>query len=178
MKLGLIALISLISLISLILLISFISIIQSKNKKLNLSREKYDNSGSIDALLLTCIDYRFVDNTVKFMNTSGYLNNYDLYVLAGASLGVNQHKYPYWSDTFWNHVDIARKLHNIKKIIVMEHEDCGMYKLIYDKEDMMDKADIHLDNLMKLKDKLSIKYPDLSLEGFFIKLDGNIDRLI
>lgn len=38
------------------------------------------------ALLLTCIDFRLIDNVVFKLNELGYTNNYDEFALAGASL--------------------------------------------------------------------------------------------
>ena len=55
---------------------------------------------------------------------------YDQFILAGASLGAENDKYPAWGKTFWEHVQVAIDLHGIRKIIVMDHRDCGVYKEI------------------------------------------------
>jgi hypothetical protein len=39
------------------------------------------------------MDFRLCDDIVKFMNEQGFNNNYDQFVLAGASLGFSQEKY-------------------------------------------------------------------------------------
>src|SRR5437868_2406577 len=58
--------------------------------------------GAADALLLSCMDYRLTDETALFMsNDLGMHDNYDHVILAGASLGVNNTKYPNWGKTFW-----------------------------------------------------------------------------
>lgn len=44
--------------------------------------------------VVACMDFRLVDDCVHFMNSIGYNNNYDQFVLAGASLGFSQDKYP------------------------------------------------------------------------------------
>src|SRR5579872_1549189 len=82
-------------------------------------------------LLLSCIDFRFIDKISRFMDESGYRGDYDYFILAGASLGVNQQEFPEWSPTWWEHVDLALSLHSIQKIIVFGHEDCGAFRLIY-----------------------------------------------
>ena len=45
-------------------------------------------AGEADALLLSCIDYRLVDKTERYMNGRGLMGQYDQVILAGASLGV------------------------------------------------------------------------------------------
>ena len=40
-------------------------------------------------MLLSCMDFRLLDDIVVFMNALGYHNNYDQYILAGSSLGAN-----------------------------------------------------------------------------------------
>ena len=39
------------------------------------------------AFLITCMDFRFVEDCKKAMNDLGYKIDYDQYVIAGASLG-------------------------------------------------------------------------------------------
>jgi len=39
-------------------------------------------------MVLSCMDFRLLDDTTVFMNARGYNNNYDQFILAGASLGT------------------------------------------------------------------------------------------
>src|SRR5947208_1428106 len=75
-------------------------------------------SGEADALLLTCMDHRLIDDVADYMQSPTKRNmkeDYDYVVLAGASLGVNNTTYPAWGSTFWDHLATAIKLHQIKK---------------------------------------------------------------
>jgi carbonic anhydrase len=40
------------------------------------------------------------------------------------------HKFPAWATTFWDHVQVAIDLHHIHKVVIMDHRDCGAYKVI------------------------------------------------
>ena len=54
-------------------------------------------AGEADALLLSCMDYRLIDDTAEYMqNERHLLNKYDYVILAGASLGVNNRTYRNW----------------------------------------------------------------------------------
>ena len=50
-------------------------------------------SGAVDALLLSCMDYRLVDDTERYMAGRGLRDKYDHIVLAGASLGALTDKF-------------------------------------------------------------------------------------
>ena len=82
-------------------------------------------------MLLSCMDFRLLDDIVVFMNALGYHNNYDQYILAGSSLGANQEKFPEWTASWLKHLDLAILLHNIKEVIAIDHECCGAYKIFY-----------------------------------------------
>ena len=83
-----------------------------------------------DALLLSCIDYRLIDETERYMTGRGLRNKYDQVILAGAALGALTGKYPAWGTTFWDHLGLAIQLHQIRKVMLMDHRDCGAYKLV------------------------------------------------
>jgi carbonic anhydrase len=131
------------------------------------------------ALVLSCIDFRLVDDMVYFLNSIGLNNNYDEYVLAGASLGYNQTKFAHWSEILNDHIDIALKLHKIKEIIVIDHMDCGAYKTFYDKPDGFshdDEVILHKKNLKLFSDKIKAKYSDFTISTYIMNLDGTVIR--
>src|SRR5687768_15405376 len=82
-----------------------------------------------DALLLTCMDFRFFLKIAEMMKGI----KYDHVILAGAALGVvvqNPTCLPdkaRWKETFFDHLELAIALHKIKKVIVLEHRDRGAY---------------------------------------------------
>jgi hypothetical protein len=77
------------------------------------------------------MDFRLIDDTVRFMDSLGYNNNYDQFVLAGGSLGLTQTKYPHWGDSLLDHMHIGKDLHHFREIIFIDHKDCGAYKMFY-----------------------------------------------
>ena len=87
-------------------------------------------AGHAEALALTCIDYRLVDAAVKFYDETLHLEHeYDHVGLAGASLAAVSPKFPLSNAAFWNQLQIAKDLHHIKKVITLDHRDCGAYKV-------------------------------------------------
>lgn len=80
-----------------------------------------------NALLLSCMDLRLIDDLVHFMEGDNLTNRYDQLVFAGAALGVMQPKHQSWRDVFFQHLDIAVELHGVQDVYIMEHRNCGAY---------------------------------------------------
>ena len=127
------------------------------------------------AIALTCIDFRIIDDTVCQMNKLGYLNDYDQFILAGSSLGYNNilSGSEHWIKVANQHIDIAINLHDIEQIILIDHFDCGAYKIAYGSDRYKQNSlKFHTDNLNKAEKKLNTLYPNLSIKKFLISADG------
>lgn len=130
-------------------------------------------------LALSCIDYRLFDATVEFLKENCCVDAFDHTILAGASLGFNQHKFHHWKPTFLEHVDLAIKLHHIKKITVIDHEDCGAYHKFYPdtKDDYDLERKYHIKNINKCIKHMKKIYPDLIFSGYLLHLDGSAEQI-
>lgn len=95
-----------------------------------------DGTHKANSLVLSCIDYRFISETIQHLYGINEANDFDYFVLAGASLGYNESVNHVegtgpWAATYEEHIGLAIQLHNITEIIVIDHMDCGYYKAIY-----------------------------------------------
>lgn len=138
-------------------------------------------AAEVEALALTCIDYRLVDDGVKFFGSLHLTKNYDQVALAGASLAAVSPKFPSSNAAFWDHVDIAKQLHHIKKVVFLDHRDCGAYKVAFGKA-FAAAADAELAQhkgvMQQAKTMLAQKHPDLGCEGYLMALNGTTERLV
>ncbi|HEX4533489.1 MAG TPA: carbonic anhydrase [Rhizomicrobium sp.] len=138
------------------------------------------HAAEIQALAFSCIDYRLVDDTVRFLDGHIQPKEYDILALAGASLGAVSAKFPSSNAAFWDHVDIAKSLHHIKKVVVVDHRDCGAYKVAFGK-DFAAAHDAettqHRNVMMELKAALAKKHPDLGSELYLMSLDGKAEPI-
>lgn len=137
-------------------------------------------AGHAEALALTCMDYRLVDDAVKFFDGLHLTNEYDQVSLAGASLGAVSPKFPSSNAAFWDHVGIAKTLHHIKKVIVVDHRDCGAYKVAFGgKFAAAPAAETaqHKEVMAKFKKALAKKHPDLGAEFYLMALDGTAEKI-
>ena len=135
-------------------------------------------SGTAEALLLSCMDYRLVDDLAKFMDGKGLTNEYDHIVLAGASAGASAEKFAAWHETFWTHLKAAIDLHKIKKAIIIDHRDCGAYKIAFGPDHALDPAlelSVHAAVLRPFAAKIKEKYATLEVETYLMALDGSVE---
>jgi len=121
-------------------------------------------------VVLSCIDPRFVEKLSDYLQEDRGLDEYDLIVLAGASLGAEQDA---WKKMFYDHMDLAIKLHKVTELWVFDHMDCGMYEKVFGiKRD--DDRHRHYKELCKLKEQIHAKYPKLKYCGYIMELNGEI----
>lgn len=138
-------------------------------------------NGVARALLLSCMDYRLVDDLVTFMAAHDYRDNYDHVVLAGASLGVVHAAFADWHATFWQHLAVAIDLHGITEVIVIDHRDCGAYRLALGAEavDTPDKETAqHSAHMQEFARQVSEKHPGLRVYGILMALDGTGETIM
>ena len=126
-------------------------------------------------LVLSCIDYRFIDKTIEFLKQDCCIDAFDHTILAGASLGFNQTEYTSWKLTLLNHIDLAIKLHDIKKIVVVDHEDCGAYKIFHPDiiQNPLVEKKYHCLNITQFIETIKGLYPHLLVEGYYLKISFN-----
>ncbi|MGJ0510851.1 hypothetical protein [Methylocystis sp.] len=95
---------------------------------LNLDRESHD----AEVLLVTCIDFRFIEKVMNLIDCAGLTGKFDYVILAGAELGpvvdYPPDPKPHWQKFFLDHLALSKRLHNIKKVLVLGHRDCGAYR--------------------------------------------------
>lgn len=135
-------------------------------------------TGQADALLLSCIDYRLPGKIARYMEGRGLDANYDHVILAGASLGVTNTVFPHWGQSFRDHLDLAIKLHNIRRVIILDHRECGSYRVIFGTNlSGDDEKAQHARELHRLAREILDAYPSLEVEKLLMALDGSVETM-
>src|SRR2546423_2945407 len=87
--------------------------------------------GNYEAMVLGCIDPRLQEPVSKYTAARGLTGKYSQFVIAGAAIGVVAEPFKDWHQAFWDNLDTSIQLHNIKKVIAINHRDCGAAKIAY-----------------------------------------------
>jgi carbonic anhydrase len=130
------------------------------------------------AMVLSCIDPRFQPIVYNYLKRKKLKGKYSSFTMAGSSIGVTATKFKRWHKTFWDNIDTSIKLHQIKKLIVINHRDCGAAKIINGNKEFsrINETKIHKDSFKKIKKIFKKKYPKLSIELNIVSLNTRIER--
>lgn len=149
------------------------------NTKNNIRTQDQKTAKTSEVFLISCMDFRLLDDIVRAMDGLGYNNNYDQFIVAGSSLGVCQDKFPHWGKSCIDHMEIGLKLHDFRKIIVIDHEDCGAFKKFF--PELVDNMELerkyHAEYIQKLYEKLLINFPNMEFSSYLMDLDGKLKEI-
>ena len=135
-------------------------------------------SGNYEAMVLSCIDPRFQDMVNKKQASDGLSGKYSAFTIAGASIGVVAPAFKDWSKTFWENLGASIQLHNIKKVIAVNHRDCGAAKIAYGEAKVANPAaetETHKEALLEFRRQLKEKFPALGAQLGLMALDGTLE---
>lgn len=133
------------------------------------------------ALVLSCIDFRFLEFERNFLSLQ-YLNHqYDWTALAGASLALTGFPHTAEAEAFWDQLDLSRQLHQIEKVIILDHQDCGAYASKIDpdlSQDPVLEKQVHADYLNRAYREIQKRYPELAVELYFVTLNTGVKSVV
>ncbi len=128
---------------------------------------------------------------MDFLNYENLQNRYDHFALAGTSLLCTDNLKNYlndsglkyseaWTKTMDDHITIAKDLHHIEDIYIVEHQDCGAYKAFINVDisnlSLNEEIEMHKQFATELANKLRNKF-GINAHCFFIDLRGNVENL-
>ena len=130
------------------------------------------------SMVLSCMDPRFqhlVHNYLKKQKLSG---KYSAFTIAGAAVGVTHNKFKKWHKTFYDNLSTSIKLHEIEKLIAINHQDCGAAKIVNGKKafNITNEQKIHKESFSKLKKEIKKRFPKLKVELNLMSLDSKITK--
>jgi carbonic anhydrase len=136
--------------------------------------------GDYDAMLLSCIDPRMVTPVYKYMDQRGLTGQYSQFVIAGAAIAVIAPKFEVWRPAFWDNLATTVQLHHIKRLIAIDHRDCGAAEIAYGAASIADprtETETHRKVLAELRNEVGKRQPGLTIETGLMALDSSIQML-
>ncbi len=133
-----------------------------------------------EAMILICIDPRFVEPTNQYMAQRGLIGDYSQFGLAGAAAGAVAPHWADWHNTFWENLDASIQLHQVNAMIAINHRDCGAVRIAYGDESIATpeaETATHEMILGKFRQQTLQRHPDLDVETWLMALDGSMLRI-
>ncbi len=145
-----------------------------------LSRARAEDGTKYEAMLLTCIDPRFVTPVFKWMDGRGLDGKYSRFGIAGAGVGAVAPAFKAWHPAFWDNLGASIQLHQIERVIVVNHRDCGAAAIAYGNQSIATReaeTALHQKVFAEFKAQLAVRQPLMRLEGALMALDGSMEAL-
>lgn len=128
-----------------------------------------------EAVLLTCIDFRFWREAVDFVETEMKIQDFDFPSLPGAAKAINESS---GGDVASQCIGVPCDLHHVEKIIMVNHADCGAYGgAVKFNGDVEAEQKFHEKELRKAKEKILEKYPNKEVILIYAKLVDDGDNI-
>lgn len=113
------------------------------------------------AVVISCIDYRFQEFIEQWLSKEHLDNHFDRVAVAGGVFDFY---------TILKQIEIAHSLHHVKKVVLINHEDCGAYG----KDSTHER---HTHDLSEAKRKISALFPRLEVHTYYLHLDGMFEHV-
>ena len=107
-----------------------------------------------EALAVTCMDFRFQRLLDTWLQEYIGHGNYDRVAFAGAAKN---------SEVILSQVALAKELHDIQRVVLINHEDCGAYG----EAGTLEK---HTHDLRTMARMIHDRYPDVQVDLYFASL--------
>jgi carbonic anhydrase len=113
-------------------------------------------SHTCDALVVDCMDFRLQKYIREFTDINLKNKTFDLVSYAGSTKNL---------EIITEQIDTSVKLHQIKEVHLIHHEDCGAYG----KEGTFTR---HLKDLKTAKNEILKRHPQLKVYLYYLYLNG------
>jgi carbonic anhydrase len=114
-----------------------------------------------NAVVVHCIDFRIQKYLDTWLQENLKHDNYDRVSLAGSIFDFA---------AVMGQIEISNRLHKVKKVILVNHEDCGAYGDVGNYER-------HKEDLKKAEKRLDDEFSHLDVETYYLHLDGTFEHI-
>ena len=121
------------------------------------------------ALLITCMDYRFVDSFYREAKELNIEHSYDRVTIAGDIKNIVKPAKPEDAELILRQIEISKELHDIKEVVIISHQNCGAYpelKGVGEDEEMR----VHTADLQVAAAKIRERVPGIEVKTFIATL--------
>jgi carbonic anhydrase len=134
--------------------------------------------GNYEAMVLGCIDPRMQSPVRFYARRRGLAGKYSQFVIAGAAIGVVAEPFKDWHKAFWDNLATSIQLHHIKKVIAIDHRDCGAAKIAYGADKVANpkvETKTHRAAMAEFRKQVGERHPALKVETGLMAISGRIE---
>jgi len=135
-------------------------------------------TGKYDAMVLSCIDPRMQEPVRRYTAARGLTGKVSQFIFAGAAIGVVAEPFKDWRKAFWDNLATSIELHQIKRVIAIDHRDCGAAKIAYGAEAVATasaETQTHRNAMTEFRKEVTQRFPNLGVETGLMALTGKVE---
>ena len=125
------------------------------------------------ALVIRCMDFRFISAINEYLESKNLLNHCDIVAAAGAVKNFASPEHELDREFLMRQIDIAKRLHGIREVILINHTDCGAYggrKAFTSREEEREK---HSEELRAAATMVAERYPSLAIQTLIADIEDS-----
>ena len=120
-------------------------------------------------IIIHCIDFRLINKIREWMDENGLKNDSDVLSLAGGIKDLVDGSKEI-QDFILKQIGVSYNLHNARKVIIIQHSDCGAYKTSYNFIDGEDEFAQQLEDTNTAEEMIKNYYDDIAVEKIWIQM--------
>lgn len=124
-----------------------------------------------DNLVIRCMDFRFHARLAELLAQHFGVERFECDSLAGCG-GSKAIIDEQWRAVIFQALDLAVPLHRVRRVIIVDHVDCGAYGGSGKFGDRRDEAQFHAERLREAREIVHRSYPQLEVALFYQDRDG------
>jgi carbonic anhydrase len=134
--------------------------------------------GNYEAMVLGCIDPRMPEPMHRYTVRRHLTGKFSQFIIAGAAIGVVAEPFKDWQKAFWDNLATSIQLHHIKRVIAIDHRDCGAAKIAYGAEKVSNpkiETETHRTAMTEFRKQVAERHPELKVETGLMAINGSIE---
>ena len=115
----------------------------------------------------------------SYLGRRSLTGQYSQFVIAGAAIGVVAEPFKDWHKAFWDNLATSIQLHRIKRVIAIDHRDCGAAKIAYGEAKVANRTietATHRAAMEEFRKQVRQHHPQLKVETGLMALDGWVEQ--
>ena len=122
------------------------------------------------------MDFRFWPELNEWLKAQKLFGDGDIVALAGAVKNLTQPNQPSDRDLVLRQIEISVQLHGIKKVVLINHQDCGAYGGSAAFGSLKEEFEFHKKELAKAKKTILERFAGLLIELVYARIDQPADK--
>lgn len=132
----------------------------------------FKDVNTCETTVIQCLDYRFRSGTRFCVQEGLGYYNFNIIGIPGSAKAFLDR-----SRAAWKGIEVAYDVHNCRRFIVFQHQDCGAYGGSGKFANPAEEERFQRGQLLKLKDEILKKHPNVEVQTVFIRLTDNLSKM-